>query len=276
MITSDDVRSFIKQLRDLPTLPLLFKRIIAIINSDKSHIEDLYYMISHDQALAERVMKVANSALFGLSGQVRDIRHAVMLMGFDRLKSIALGMTVMNVFPPQSSFNIKKLWIHSYEVGFIASSLSEVVCIISPKESFTSGLLHDIGRIIFYRMDQKKFLEIPLSDNMLDFERENFGCTHPDAGAWFLEQAGLPDEIIASVRYHHTPSEAKQYKQAVSIVALSEGLSRQFSPRIEDDGIWTENLSAVLLELSIKDEERRFIAERLHSSRSEIERFFTY
>lgn len=276
MITSVEVRAFIKQLRDLPTLPLLFRKILAIMNSDKSNADDLYYMISHDQALAERVMKVANSVLFGLSGQVRDIRHAVMLMGFDRLKSIALGMTVMNVFPPQSSFNIKKLWIHSYEVGFIAASLSEVVFITSPKESFLSGLLHDIGRIIFYRLDHKQFMKIPFNDSMLDFERENFGCTHPEAGAWFLEEAGLPEEIIFSVKYHHTPSKIKQYKLGVSLVALSEGLSREFSPRIEDDGIWTEELSAVLLELSIKDKERRFIAERLNSEKADIERFFTY
>ncbi len=276
VITSDDVRSFIKELRDLPTLPVLFRKILSIVNSDRSSAEDLYYIISHDQSLAEKVMKVANSPLFGLSGQVRDIKHAVMLMGFDRLKSIALGMTVMNVFPPQSSFNIKKVWIHCYEVGFIAASFSEVVFITSPREAFISGLLHDIGRIIFYRLDHKKFLQIPLNDDMLIFERENFGCTHPEAGAWFLEEAGIPEEIVFCVRYHHHPSEAKEYKHAVSIIALAEGLSRQFSPRIEDDGIWTEELSAILLELSIKDEERRFISERINAARTEIERFFSY
>lgn len=276
MITSDDVKCFIKELRDLPTLPALFRKILAIVNSDKSSAEDLYYMISHDQSLAEKVMKVANSPLFGLSGQVRDIRHAVMLMGFDRLKSIALGMTVMNVFPPQSSFNIKKLWIHSYEVGFIAASFSEVVFITSPREAFISGLLHDIGRIIFYRLDHKKFLQIPLNEDMLAFERENFGCTHPEAGAWFLEEAHIPEEIVYCVRYHHSPSEAKEYKHAVSITALAEGLSRQFSPRIEDDGMWTDELSAILLELSIKEEERRFISERLNAARHDIERFFLY
>lgn len=276
VITSDDVKSFIKELRDLPTLPVLFRKILVIVNSDRSSAEDLYYMISHDQSLAEKVMKVANSPLFGLSGQVRDIRHAVMLMGFDRLKSIALGMTVMNIFPPQSSFNIKKLWIHSYEVGFIAASFSEVVFITSPREAFIAGLLHDIGRIIFYRLDHKKFFQIPLNDDMLVFERENFGCTHPEVGAWFLEEAGIPEEIVFCVRYHHNPSEAKQYKHAVSIIALSEGLSRQFSPRIEDDGIWTDELSAILLELSIKEEERRFVSERINSAKTEIERFFSY
>jgi len=276
LITSEDIRVFIKELRNLPTLPSLFRKILIIANSDKSSADDFYNLIAHDQALAERVMKVANSALFGLSGQVRDIRHAVMLMGFDRVKSIALGMTAMNIFPPQTSFNIKKLWIHSYEVAFISSLLSEVVFITCPRESFLSGLLHDIGRIVFYRIDHKGFLEIPTTDNMLDIEREKFGCTHPEAGAWFLEEAGLPDEIINSVKYHHTPSESKQYKHATSIVALAEALSRQYSPRIEDDGIWTEELRAILLELSIKEEEKRFIAERFYAAKADIERFFSY
>lgn len=275
MVTSEGVRLFIKSLRDLPTLPSLFKKMLIITSSDESSANDLYEMISHDQALAEKVLKVANSALFGLSGKVRDIRHAVMLMGFDRLKSIALGMTVMNVFPPQSSFNIKNLWIHSYEVAFIASSLSEVVFITSPKESFVSGLLHDIGRIIFYKMDRIRFLQIPTTEDMFEIEREKFGCTHAEAGAWFLEEARLPEEIVYSVRYHHAPSESRQYQHAVSILALAEALARQYSPRIEDDGIWTEELSAIILELSIKDDERRFIAERLYSAKPDIQRFFS-
>lgn len=275
MITSEGVRLYIKSLKDLPTLPSLFKKMLIITGFDKSSANDLYEMISHDQALAEKVLKVANSALFGLSGKVRDIRHAVMLMGFDRLKSIALGMTVMNVFPPQSSFNIKNLWIHSYEVAFIASSLSEVVFITSPRESFVSGLLHDIGRIIFYKMDYKVFSQILTTEDMFKIEREKFGCTHAEAGAWFLEEARLPEEIIYSVRYHHTPSESRQYQHAVSILAVAEALARQYSPRIEDDGIWTEELSAIILELSIKDDERRFIAERLYSAKPDIQRFFS-
>ncbi len=275
MYTSEGVKLFIKGLKDLPTLPLLFRKILIISRCDKSCANDLYEIISHDQALAEKVLKVANSPFFGLTGQVRDIRHAVMLMGFDRLKSLALGMTVMNVFPPQSSFNIKNLWIHSYEVAFISASLSEVVFITSPRESFASGLLHDIGRIIFYKMDHKSFAQIPTNEDIFKTEKELFGCTHPEAGAWFLEEAKLPEEIIYSVRYHHSPSESKQYHHAVALSAIAEGFSRQYSPRIEDDGIWTEELSAAILELSIKEEEKRFIAERLYSARSDINRFFS-
>lgn len=275
MYTSEGVKLFIKSLKDLPTLPSLFRKILIITRCDKSCANDLYEIISHDQALAEKVLKVANSPFFGLTGQVRDIRHAVMLMGFDRLKSLALGMTVMNIFPPQSSFNIKNLWIHSYEVAFIAATLSEIVFITSPRESFVSGLLHDIGRIIFYKMDQKSFTQIPTNENLFSIEREIFGCSHPEAGAWFLEEAKLPEEIIYSVRYHHNPSQANQYRHAVSLTALAEGFSRQYSPRIEDDGIWTEELSATILELSIKEEEKRFIAERIYAVKSDVKNFFS-
>lgn len=275
MITSEGVKLFIKGLKDLPTLPALFRKILIIAKCDKSCANDLYEMIAHDQTLAEKVLKVANSPFFGLSGQVRDIRHAVMLLGFDKLKSIALGMSVMNVFPSSTSFNIKNLWIHSYEVAFLASSLSEIVFITNPRESFVSGLLHDIGRIIFYKMDSKMFLQIPTTENMFKLEKEYFGCTHPEAGAWFLELANLPEEIIYAVRFHHTPTESKEYHHDIAIIAVAEGLSRQYSPRIEDDGIWTEELSAALLELSIKDQERRVLSERLTAIKPEIARFFS-
>lgn len=276
MFTSEGVKLFIKSLRSLPTLPSIFRKILIISKCDKSCANDLYDLISHDYVLAEKVLSVANSAYFGFSGQIRDIQHAVMLLGFDRLKSIALGMTVMNIFPPKSSFNIKNLWVHNFEVAFITALLSEIVYITSPKESFVCGLLHDIGRLIFYKMDPEVFLQIPTNEDIFEKERSSFGCTHPEAGAWFLEDAKLPEEIVYSVRYHHEPAEAELYHQSVSITALAEGFSRQFTPKIEDDGIWTQDLSVIMLELSIKDEDKRFIAQKMYSLREDIQRFFYY
>ncbi|MCX7913266.1 MAG: HDOD domain-containing protein [Thermodesulfovibrionales bacterium] len=274
MYTAEGVRLFIKGLKDLPTLPSIFRKVLIIARCDKSCANDLYELICRDQVLAEKVLAVANSAFYGFSGQIKDIQHAIMLMGFDRLKAIALGMTVLNIFPPKGSFNIKNLWIHSYEVAIIAASLSETRYVVSPKESFVCGLLHDIGRMVFYKMDQKSFLQIPTDEKMFDAERANFGCTHSEAGAWFLEDAKLPEEIVYSVRYHHEPLKSVSHQQAIDITALAEGLSRQLSPKVEDDGIWTEDLNVSALKLSVMEEEKKSIVEKLHSLNSEIQRIF--
>lgn len=273
-MTADNVRDFIKGIHDLPTIPALLGRVISIANDENASQEDLYSMISHDQALAEKVVRIANSALFGHSGSVKDIRQAIMFLGLDRIKSIAIGMAVMDVFPARSSFDIKNLWIHSYEVALLAGALSDTIPMTSPRESFLSGLLHDIGRIIFYKIDHKKFMEVETTDDLLEREAVVFGCTHADAGAWFIEGTGMPSEIVMTTKFHHRPSKARDYKDAVSIVSLAEASSRRYSPKIEDDGIWTEEHDAVLLEYSLSDDDMALVAGKFIAAKKDIENFF--
>ena len=91
-----------------------------------------------------------------------------MYLGYEKIKSIATGMKVMDLFPSGSTFDVKNIWVHSYEVAFLAAGVSDRVRMTSPRESFLSGLLHDIGRIVFYKLDSRLFTAILTSDDMLD------------------------------------------------------------------------------------------------------------
>jgi len=269
-----EVRKFLQNLDDLSTIPAVLGKILSIVNNEESSYKDLNSLIAHDQALAERVLRAANSALFGHPGRIRDIGQATMFLGFERIKAIAVGMNVIEIFPPRNSYNIKNLWIHGYEVASIASVLSDFIPMTSPRECYLSGLLHDIGRIIFYQIDHNLFFNIVSTDDMLEKEREIFGCTHADAGAWFAETAGMPSEIIVTTKHHHSPSRADEFLISVSIVSLAEAMSRMFSPRIEDDGLWTKEHDAILLELGINDDTFASVGEKLCGLKKEAERFF--
>jgi HD-like signal output (HDOD) protein len=268
------VKDFIRSIEGLSTIPALVGKILSIVQKEDCSLEELNNLVAHDQAMAERVVRAANSAFFKRSGQIRDIRQAILFLGFERIKSLAVGMNVMTIFPHHNAFNLKNLWIHSYETALIASVISDFVSMTSPPECFLSGLLHDIGRIIFYKMDYQLFYEIPSTDDMLDKEKELFGCNHAEAGAWFAESAGMPAEIHLTIRYHHRPSQAEEFKDSVSIVALAEGMSRMFSPRHEDDGLWTVEHDALLLELGIESKELAVIGEKLYGAKKEAETFF--
>ncbi len=269
-----EVKGFIQNIEGLSTLPVLVGKILSIVQNEDCSLGDLNGLVAHDQAMAEQVIRAANSAFFGHSGQVRDIRQAIMFLGFERIKSIAVGMNVMAIFPHSGTFNIKNLWIHCYEVALIATVIADFVSLTSPPECFLSGLLHDIGRIIFYKMDHEKFLKIFTTDDMLEKERVLFGCTHAEAGAWFAEAASLPLEIILTIKDHHSPSKAREFKDSISIVSLAEAMSRMYSPRIEDDGLWTEEHNAILLEFGIDNKEVALIGEKLYSARKEAENYF--
>jgi putative nucleotidyltransferase with HDIG domain len=273
-MSTNNVGEYIRGMNDLSTVPALLAKILSVVRNEMSSPKDLFKLVSHDLSLAEKVVRVANSAVFGHSGQINNIDQAIMFLGYDRIKSIAVGMTVMDFFPVKSSFNIKNLWLHGYEVALIAQTLSELICMTCPRECFLSGLLHDIGRIIFFRMDNEKYLEVKTTKDMLERETEVFGLTHAEAGALFTSHHGMPQEIISSIKYHHTPSQATEYKDAVSIVALAEALSRRLSPMSENDGIWTEEHDALMMEFQLKDDDLLFIGDRFCAARVDIHDFF--
>jgi len=271
---STDVKRFIKGINGLSTIPALLGKIVSITQDERSSARDLHDLIAHDIALAASVLRVANSAFFGHSGEVKDIRQAMMFLGFNRIKSIAIGMTVMDEFTADNSLDIKNLWIHGYEIALFAEAFSKGITMTSPEECFLAGLLHDIGRIIFCTMNPKAFVEIESVDDKLEKEKELFGCTHPEAGSWFAIESKLPPEIVSVIQFHHRPSNTTAYKDLVSVVSLAEALCSSFSPKRANDGKWGPEHDVLYLEYSLTDDTVFSVAERFSAAKIEIEHFF--
>jgi len=269
-----EIREFVQGIYRSRTIPTLLGKILDVTRDEDSSPQDLYRLISHDQVLAERVIRLANSAMFGHSGRVKGLQHAVMFLGYERIRSIALAMGVMEVFPGRKSHDIQNLWVHGYEVAYIAAAISNTICMATPDEVFLSGLLHDIGRLIFFEKDRERYYRIGTEDDMLAKELELFGCTHAEAGGWYAESVGIPGELVHAIRHHHRPSQSQESRLCVSIVSVAEGFARLLRPRDIDDGIWTPEQDAIMLELSIGEETRHQICEKLQGLEYDIRGFF--
>jgi len=268
------VREYIRNLSDLATVPVLMGKIVSLLKDTEASSKEVSNLVSRDLTLAEKVVRVANSAFFGHSGEVGNINQAILLLGYDRIRSIALGMSVIEIFP-SNSFNFTNLWRHGYEVALASQAFSDLICMTCPCESFLCGLLHDIGRIILYKMDPKKFLQVNMQGAILEQEQDLFGCSHAEAGAVFAEMNNMPEEIVSAIRHHHRPSDAKNYRDTASIVSLAEAVSRRYSFNKANDGLWTQEHDILVMEYSLGDDDVLFVGERICAARHDIENFFS-
>ncbi|HHN65995.1 MAG TPA: HDOD domain-containing protein [Nitrospirae bacterium] len=267
--------SKIKKLKALPTLPVILKRLYDVLQDEDSTFCDIAEIIKYDQAITERILRVANSPYFGHSGRIISIEQAVMFLGYDLVKGICLGATTFKLLDKTKRSIVSNLWKHSCEVAIIAANIADQISNVDRAVTFVSGLLHDIGRVVFLSIDSESYLQLIYNEDILATEKAFFDIDHTEAGYSYLSSARLNEEIIATVRFHHSPSLCRDFRETVAVVSLSEGLSRMFFPRFEDDGYWSDELDAVLLELNLDDVRLSRIKEISMAEAAEMEALLT-
>ncbi|RME65960.1 MAG: HDOD domain-containing protein [Nitrospirae bacterium] len=230
----------LKRIRELPTIPDVLKKLFEVIQDEESTFHDIAEVISHDPSITERILRIANASYFGHSGKVKTIEQAVMLLGMELVKGIALGAVAFNVGDEKARAVLRNLWKHSCEVAVIAARLFKHISHEDVPAAFVSGLLHDIGRIAILTVEDNGYIEMLSRGCYLEDEVQAFGIGHEEAGQVFLRDAKLPEELKTSVSSHH--SALTELDVFPRTVALSEALSAKLFPKPECDGRWDEGL----------------------------------
>ncbi len=241
----------LKRIRELPTIPDVLKKLFEVIQDEESTFHDIAEVISHDPSITERVLRIANASYFGHSGKVRTLEQAVMLLGIELVKGIALGAVAFNVGDERTRSVLRGLWRHCCEVSVIAARLTKRVSPEDVPTAFVSGLLHDIGRIALLSVEHERYLEMLSSGCSLEEEISAFGLGHEEAGQIFLRDAKLPEELKQSVVSHHR---LDGHEGVPRFVCLAEALSGVLFPKPEGDGQWDEALWEVLSPMGLDSE----------------------
>lgn len=200
----------IQSLVGLPTLPTIAIEIQNIMREDKLSVVQTVPIIEQDPSLAMKILKVANSAYYGMSRKINSLRQAVVIIGMRELAGIVLGFSVLKSMtrPGEvSAINWGDFWEHSVAVGHIAELLNDELGTHFMESPYSLGLLHDIGQLVLFRLDPNKFekvFELSMSDqiSMIQAEAMVFGITHQQAGQWIAERWGL-SELIQTVNGNH-------------------------------------------------------------------------
>jgi len=213
----------LETITSLPTLPAIMNRLNAAVLDPNTNADHIAKIIKDDPSMMARILKVVNSAAYAADEPVTSINLAVARMGFVAVKNIAMSTAVFSTFDRKGAndFDREEFWRHSVCVGIGAYVLYQRVqescsTVKIPKDVMhLSGLLHDIGKIIFenfFHGDFMRSLDLAGEKQLPLFvaEREIFGTDHAEVGAWLAVKWNLAKEVIEVVRWHHEPEKAAE------------------------------------------------------------------
>ncbi len=196
----------------LPSLPHILTKLLNACMDDEVSFDVISDLISSDAALTAKVIAAANSPIYGHANQLTSLKHTLMFLGLETIKSIAITASVQQFFSKYDANKGQQLaefWEHSLLTALISKQLAALVHYHSPDEAYLAALLHDVGKLVF-QLDQPQTYQLILkqateTEQLINLERDTFQCSHDELGAYLLSEWGLSSFIADAVRYHHAP-----------------------------------------------------------------------
>ncbi len=209
------VQSALGDISHIATLPEVTMKIIQLVEDPESTAQDLNKVISNDPALGARILKVVNSAFYGLPGQIGSINRAIVLLGLNAVKNIAIAASLAKLFRGgkiSPNFDAKELWMHSIACATGTRLLSDKIGLGLPDEAFLAGLIHNLGIMVEIQAKRPQFIEaIELMDRegltLREAERRAIGADHEQFGTGLCKAWKFPQSFANVAGFHHRPWE---------------------------------------------------------------------
>jgi putative nucleotidyltransferase with HDIG domain len=223
-------------------------------------------VILRDPALTARLLKLANSVIYGQARKVMTVNQAIVLLGFRAVKSLALSTSVYDVFSSHADFTedqLRVFWRHCLETATYAQLLASRIQYPVQEEAFVAGLLHDIGLVILcnvFGKDYQRILKPPLRHaGFIETEDQRLGINHADAAAFLFADWGLPDILVDAIRHHHVIGENEDLAKAEKLsmlIGLADRMGKHpLEPSPATDGRIVEEKHRLAKQLNLKSED---------------------
>lgn len=210
-------------------------RIVEVVQDPRSSAADLHKIVQNDPALSARVLRVVNSAFYGLPGQIGSIDRAIMMLGLNAVKNIAIATSLAKMFRQRQvndDFSGKDLWLHSVAVGASNKLITKAIGLSLPDEAFLAGLIHDLGLVAVMQCFPEKLAElVNLARSGVPFrlaEEKVLGANHEEIGAALTKSWKFPRSFQFVAGYHHRPEELEKGARMLAVVThVSDVLCKQ-------------------------------------------------
>ncbi|MEO7720203.1 MAG: HDOD domain-containing protein [Capsulimonas sp.] len=242
-----DVRMqiLLRQVKDLPSLPDVAVKVARTIDHPNAGAIDVARVLSRDQGLTARVLRLANSVFYGATRRISTVSDAIVLLGMRTVRNLAMASSVEEVLGrevPGYSMRRGDLWRHSCACANAAQSLAATIHYPVPEEAFVAGLLHDVGKVLLSVHMQAEFTHVLklTEDEDISFmvaEQRTLGFDHAEVGACVLERWNLPNPLVQAVRYHHAPMAQPEFSKLTALVHVADAICVLMGIGIGGDGL---------------------------------------
>jgi len=211
-----DINFLVSGITNLPTPPIVFTQIQKVLNNPNTSAFDVAAILQEDAAMSAKVLKITNSAYYGLSREIESVRQAVVIIGMEAVKNLVLSASVFDMFSRQKIDHEFEdyFWRHSLATAFAARLLSRRMnanMSLDPEAGFSAGLLHDIGKMVivvylpdlYQKVISAKTQKPQSPDHAI--ESEVLGYSHSQIGAVLGEHWRLPAKLVGAISSHHDP-----------------------------------------------------------------------
>jgi putative nucleotidyltransferase with HDIG domain len=228
----------IQDLGQIPTMPTIAAKVMQIVNDPHSSAEDVAKFISRDVALTSKVLRLANSAFYGIPRTISSINSAIVILGFNTIRSLVLSASVLKVFPQKpglASFDRKAFWKHSFMVGIASRMVAQIYRkkkLVDMETAFSAGLLHDIGKIILEQFSNDDYLPVIQAAKekgvpLFMAEKSMLGMSHADVSGMLVDKWQMPNELKGPIVNHHSPLDDKASQDMACIVHYANHLCHE-------------------------------------------------
>jgi len=216
-------------IQEIPTLPIVYQELFQKMQDPAVSVPQIADIIAQDQALTAKILHLVNSAFYGYSQQIKTISRAVVILGFQAVRSAALAISVFDFFSGEedSQIDMTDFWRHSIATASICKILAAEIKIKQREEAFVVGLLHDTGKLIekrYFSNDFDELVDVAREQHLAWFDAEKalFQINHTTIGKAIFRAWNFPPSVIDAVQFHHAPDSSARYPQLAALAHLGD------------------------------------------------------
>ncbi|MFQ6007522.1 MAG: HDOD domain-containing protein [Candidatus Zixiibacteriota bacterium] len=238
IIVDNKVKRVVSNIRNLPTPPIVFHQMEKVINSPKATAGQVAAVLSEDPAMSAKVLKLTNSAFYGLSREVDSVKQAVVIVGLEAIKNLVLSASVLDMFKGKNldQESQEEFWRHSLATAVCGRILAEKVKsrgVVDPDSAFSAGLLHDIGKMVILCFLPEEYTlfkrerHINRDDPDYEIEQQVLGYNHAHIGGHLAAHWKLPARLGDAITFHHHPQLNDRDDPLVYLVHIANYLAQK-------------------------------------------------